>query len=136
MLRFVLVLFALIGLFGCQTLPPAPGWHNPDRPLSQFDYDLYNCRMMVLQITPPAPEAQPVSPVANAVYTQCAMYGNLQQCWLQQAPVYADPAHPQAPAPAPDPAWTSKIETLTNECVARQGWTYTAAPVAAPAPGQ
>lgn len=131
MLRFVLVLFVLIGLFGCQSMP-TPGWHNPDRPLSQFDYDLYNCRMMVLQLTPPPPEAQPVSPAANAVYTQCSMYGNLQQCWLQQAPIYTGQDQPQAQAkaPAPDPAWTSKIETLTNECVARQGWTYTPAPAA------
>ncbi|NTV96237.1 MAG: hypothetical protein HGA75_12615 [Thiobacillus sp.] len=103
----------LIGLAGCQTVP-GTGWYNPDKPLSAFDYDFYNCRMMVLQTTPP-----PAAPAANAVYSQCYMYGNVQQCWQQQAPIY-----PNQDTNA-DPAWMAKIETLTRDCLARQGWTYT-----------
>ncbi|MDD4882811.1 MAG: hypothetical protein PHR30_09865 [Gallionellaceae bacterium] len=134
MLRFVLVLFLLIGLFGCQSMP-APGWHNPNKALGEFDYDFYNCRMMVLQTTPQPVPAQ-ANPAANAVYTQCAMYGNMQQCWQQEAPIYAGQTPPPAPAPVPDPAWLGKIETLTNECVARQGWTHTEAPVPEASAGQ
>lgn len=126
MLRFVLALLLLMGLFGCQSMP-APGWHNPNKPVSDFDYDFYNCRMMVLQTTP-QPQPPQASPVANAVYEQCTTYGNVQQCWQQQVPIYADQTQSPPQPPAPDPAWIGKIETLTNECVARQGWVHVEAP--------
>ncbi|TCJ11667.1 hypothetical protein EZJ19_14730 [Parasulfuritortus cantonensis] len=111
MSRFSPVFLLPVVLAACQSVP-GPGWYNPDKPLSAFDYDFYSCRMMVLQTTPPAE-----APLANAVYSQCYMYGNVQQCWQQQAPIY-----PNQNA-SPDPAWNAKVEGLTNECLARQGWT-------------
>jgi hypothetical protein len=105
-----LVLAALAALAGCQTVPGS-GLHNPNKALSEFDFDLYNCHMMVLQTTPP-----PNNPVANSVYSQCHMYGNVQQCWQQQAPIYPNQN------PTPDPAWNAKVVTLTDACLARQGW--------------
>lgn len=101
----------LIGLAGCQTVP-GTGWYNPDKPLSAYDYDYYNCRMIVLQTTPPQG-----NPVANAVYSQCYTYGNVQQCWQQQAPIYANQNV------EPDPQWAARVDALTDACLARQGWT-------------
>ena len=128
MTRSTPLLVLLVGLAGCQTVP-GTGWHNPDKPLGAFDYDYYNCRMMVVQTTPPS-----ANPVANAVYSQCYLYGNVQQCWQQQAPIYPNQNG------NPDPAWTARIDALTNECLARQGWTHrggeAAAETIAPAPAE
>jgi hypothetical protein len=78
--------------------------------------------MIALQTTP----QQGPAPVANANYSQCYMVGNVQQCWQQQVPIYADQKQP----PSPDPAWTAKVEAMTGECLARQGWTRIAAEAA------
>lgn len=126
MLRPTTAFFVLAGLFalaGCRSLP-APGWHNPDKPIGAFDYDFYSCRMIALQTTPPPPAA---APAANALYSQCYVIGNVQQCWQQQAPIYPEQQSPTVPA-----EWEAKVEALTGECLARQGWTHTPAEAAKP----
>lgn len=127
-LAFVALLALLLGLSACRTLP-APGWHNPNKTDGEYDYDFYNCRMIALQ-TIPQPVPQAAAPVANAVYSQCYMMGNVQQCWQQHAPIYPDQTPPAAAPPVPDPAWLGQVESATNECLARQGWRFTPAAAA------
>lgn len=115
MRRQTLAILALTGLAACSTTPPGPGWHHPEKPVSAFDFDFYHCRMIALQTIPQLP----TPPVANALYSQCQMIGNVQQCWQQQAPIYTEPNPPATP----DPAWLNKVEASTAACIARQGWT-------------
>lgn len=92
--------------------------HNPNKPISAYDSDLYNCKMMAMQTNPePAP--------SNATNTRCHAVGNTLNC--DQRPTDNQPIG----APFYEMQRKGRINSMTEECLARQGWvkqTVTASP--------
>lgn len=104
-MRVIVCVLTILLMQGCEQMP-ARQLYNPSKPISAYDSDLYNCRMMAMQMNP-----QPR--VNQGTDTKCSVLFGTLTCEERPAAQQPDPL---------DFLRQRNINIQTEDCMSRQGW--------------